>query len=81
MTAPGALTVAWCHPELFEVRHVDGEPQIFVRPEAEGRPCPCCGQLLKASPLPRTEPELVDELAARAAAVDVAELERRRSTS
>lgn len=47
---------ALAYPELFEVRVGDGPPQVLVRPEAEGKPCPCCGLPLKGSPLPRAEP-------------------------
>lgn len=46
-----ALILARSHPDKFDVR--DG--QVFVRPEAEGSPCPCCGKTLKGSPLPRAE--------------------------
>jgi hypothetical protein len=48
-----ALDLARLHPEMFVVR--DG--QVFVRPEADGMPCPCCGRTLKGSPLPRVEGE------------------------
>lgn len=46
-----AEALAELHPDLFAVR--DG--QVYVRPEAEGQPCPCCGKTLVGSPLPRAE--------------------------
>lgn len=54
MSADLQLAFAKLYPELFEVRAVDGLVTVLVRPEAEGKPCPCCGKPLAGSPLPRS---------------------------
>lgn len=51
-----AVSLAREYPDLFEIVGEEwGEAEVRVRPDAEGKPCPCCGLPLSGSPLARAE--------------------------